>query len=257
MWANPGRAHDPERVQDLLEILPSLKVTHLAIAGDLTTTSAKKEFQLAKEFISTVQEQNIVVFSIPGNHDHYTKRAVQEKRFFKTFEHLLDFYSDEPKGFTLNEQHVSAHILGNYHWLVLMDTTHSTPWFKATGEYTHAHDHHLRALLEKIPSDHNALVMNHFPLHGLMKEKHALINRKRLAETLSAFPQVKAYIHGHDHKAAYTPSSSYLTLNPGSLTMRGNEHFLIIDYSPDHPGIEEYAYTSKEKWHQTGKKSYG
>lgn len=171
------------------------KVTHVFISGDLSTTSSKKEFKMAKTFIGELEKNNMKVFLIPGNHDAYTKRSFRKKTFYKS----LKEYMKDGTEFSLKNDQVTGTYLGKDFWLVRIDTAFPSPFYLSAGKYTEEIDHSLNTLLKSIPNDHKIFVMNHFPLFHYEHPKRILLGAEMLRETLSKYPNILFYLHGHTH----------------------------------------------------------
>ena len=143
---NRSQSSSNTRPFSLIEPFTSLKITHVVITGDLTTTSHPKEYEMAKRFIEALKEKGMKVFVIPGNHDHYTKRAGRNKVFYRYFDPLFT-----PSPFTLKEHGVTASPLSNGWTLIALDTTLATPLTSSNGLFSEATEEHLKNLLRQIP----------------------------------------------------------------------------------------------------------
>lgn len=234
------KGHPVSYIDCFINQLTSLKATHLLILGDLTTTSSKKEFALAQQLISEIQNKGILVFAVPGNHDQYTAEAYREKRFYHMLEDFLDFKGDSPHGFHLSKDKVASYQLGNNYWLVTLDTTLKTPFNHASGLFSEAIEKSLITVLSSIPKEAKVLVANHFPLETHLADHKSLYRRKELYNLLKQYPQVILYLHGHHHTCIHSSKDSFKMLDPGSLTRRGNAHFFILDNSKESLTIETY-----------------
>jgi len=192
-----SRVYKNERPLSLIDAFRKEMVTHVFITGDFSTTSSKLEFQKAKEFIDLLKEEKIQVISIPGNHDSYTKRSYKEKLFYNFFEE-----SGEPPlcGYTLKNDQVTACYLGDQFWVVSIDSTFPSAAHLSTGLFTKEQDIRLRDLLSSIDPTHKILVMNHFPLFHHERPRRVMHGADLLQKTLSSFPNVVLYLHGHTHK---------------------------------------------------------
>src|SRR5262249_10866464 len=80
------QAFDPESLGTLLPTFKQKNVDAVLITGDLTSTSLSREFALAREFTENLRNEKFKVFTLPGNHDHYTKKAYNQKLFYEFFD---------------------------------------------------------------------------------------------------------------------------------------------------------------------------
>ncbi|APS00005.1 metallophosphoesterase family protein [Pajaroellobacter abortibovis] len=89
------RAHRLVLLEATLQALKTASPDHLVITGDLTNLALESEFEHAYQFLQSHLALNPDQISIvPGNHDSYTRRSFQEKRFFHYFKEYL--HSDSP-----------------------------------------------------------------------------------------------------------------------------------------------------------------
>jgi 3',5'-cyclic AMP phosphodiesterase CpdA len=232
--------HPKSYIECFLNQLSSLNVSHLLILGDLTTTSSKKEFALAQQFISEIQNKKITVFAIPGNHDQYTIKAYREKRFYHMLENFLDFKGDSPLGFSFSENKVAAYMLDNEWCLVTLDTTLKTPLNHASGLFSTKIEESFNRILSSIPKGTKIIVANHFPVETELPDRKSLYRRNELYQLLKRHPQVEFYLHGHHHTCLFSKKDSFQIVDPGSLTRRGDANFIVIDKSKESLKIEVY-----------------
>jgi 3',5'-cyclic AMP phosphodiesterase CpdA len=223
------RDFSPSHIESLLGQISTLDITHAIILGDFTTTSSKKEFALAQQFITRLQNKGVTVMALPGNHDHYTKEASSEQRFYYRLEDLLDFQGDSPKGVLFSKDKVVAYELESGTWLICLDTTLKTPPFHSWGLFSQEIEERLQQILSYIPKNHQIIVANHFPLITKKGHYNCLRRRERLKEILRGNPSVRFYLSGHEHRYEDQEIEGLRLLNPGSLTLRKRAGFLILD----------------------------
>ena len=179
----------------LIDLFKKEQISHVLISGDLSTTSSRQEFEKAKQFTDALRKEKIEVFVIPGNHDNYTKKSFKNQLFY-------DFFSNNSPsflGYSLKNEKVCAFDLGDNYWIILMDTTHHTPFYLSTGHYTAAHDRMLKELLSQIPKNSCVILVNHFPLFDQEHATRRMEGSSLLRKTLTSYPQVQLYLHGHTH----------------------------------------------------------
>lgn len=201
-----------------LALLPALfqelKVDLILVGGDMTTTALESEFEAAQEFI---KEFHCPCFSIPGNHDLYTKRSEKQRRFYRYFpqEHL-------------QAKRLSTHLLDNGWHLICLDTALATPLYSSQGLFTQELEALLEAELQKIQGP--ALILNHYPFFPSGSTRHGLIRAEKLKALLEKYPKARLYLHGHTHRqimADLRPSHLPVVLDAGSAA-QGSWHLLEL-----------------------------
>lgn len=229
----------------LIDLFKQEGVMDVIVSGDLTTTSSKKEFLLAKQFIARLQKEGMRVYLIPGNHDHYTKRSYKKKTFYHYFspKHSEDFE------YNLADHGVTAKKLMPSWWLVLMDTACSTPLISSNGYFSQETETHLTDLLSKIPNEDKVLLVNHFPFFQNDKAKRRLIRGPALENILKEEPKVQIYLHGHTHRrcvADLRESNLPLILDSGSTAYRFGS-WNLLDLEEDSCDLTVFGW-EKQKW---------
>lgn len=203
----------------LIKQLKKENVTDVIISGDLTTTSSKIEFTLAKQFTDHLQSEDLNLYLIPGNHDHYTKQAYRHQIFYQYFPKKHS--SDLP--YNLLDHGVTAKKLTSGWWLVLMDTTLATSLTSSNGYFSKQTETHLSNLLEKIPKQEKILLVNHFPFFQHDKPKRRLKRGLALETILQNHPSIQLYLHGHTHRkcvADLRQNKLPIILDSGSASYR-------------------------------------
>ncbi|MCK4933961.1 MAG: metallophosphoesterase [Simkaniaceae bacterium] len=191
-----NKAYLNERPFALLDIFEKKQVTDVIISGDLSTTSFEKEFQIAKTFISKLEKLGIRVRVIPGNHDHYTRKAYRKKLFYDYF----------PKSFAktcpynLKDHGVTSTPLWENWTLVALDTALATSPYYSTGEFSKTTENNLHALLKTLPKNHKILLLNHFPFFQQDSPRRRLKRGDALRDLIEKNPNIEIYMHGHTHR---------------------------------------------------------
>lgn len=223
-----GRIYLNKKPLSLPDLFVEKGITDVFISGDLTTTSQKSEYRLAREFIAALQEKNLRVTAIPGNHDHYTRGAVRRRAF----------YEEMPKEVCRN-----SFALGNHFWVVTLDTSMYTPFVDATGDFTIEIETQLRKTLQEIPAGAKVLLMNHFPFFNNDKHKRRLIGGDRLAKLLREFPNVLFYLHGHTHRrtiADLRADNLPIVLDSGSVSHAHHGSWNLLELNENKAQVEVY-----------------
>ncbi|PCI95592.1 hypothetical protein COB11_01815 [Candidatus Aerophobetes bacterium] len=242
---NRGRIYKNSRPRTLIESFKKNNVTHVFISGDVSTTSFKKEFQVAKNFVKDLRDEGFIVFVIPGNHDSYTKRSYKKRLFYNYF----DDEHDEKIDFSLKNDFVSALNIGKGHWLVRIDTTYPAPVYLSTGQYTDTIDKNLNDLLKKIPKEDHIIMMNHYPLFHHEHPRRILLGADHLRKTISKYPNIKFYLHGHTHRntiADLRSSSLPIVLDSGSCSHAKRGSWNLIKVFDNSCSVEVYKCNNQE-----------
>lgn len=242
LLANRLFEFDKRRPFSLIKFLGSLGVTHVIITGDLTTTSLKKEYQLAKSFAELLRDHGFDLFIIPGNHDHYTKSAYRKKRFYRYFPAQFS-----PKtSFNLKKHGVTAYQLKKGWTLVAMDTTLATSLISSNGLFSEKIENNLKNLLDEISYDEKIILINHFPFFPTEKPRKSLLRGEALQNVIESRSNIVFYLHGHTHRRSLADlrgNGLPIVLDSGSTAHRmGSWNFL--DFSSG--GCELSVYQHEE-----------
>jgi 3',5'-cyclic AMP phosphodiesterase CpdA len=232
--------HDLQRLLSLAALLEESGVSHVFITGDLTTTSSKKEFEKARAFLSVLKERGMQVFAIPGNHDHYTKKAYLERLFYNYFDSSFDKHT-----FNLRDHGITAAPLKEGWWLVALDTAIATSLHLSIGHFSELQEKRLQETLHAIPKDQKIILINHFPFFQSDLPRKRLERGDALLRLLEKHPQVKLYLHGHTHRhsiADLRKNHLPLILDCGSTTEKIEGGWHLIDLQEKGFEIKRYKY---------------
>jgi len=213
------RQYPTERPFSLIKTLKQKQVTHVIISGDLTATSYKQEYAVAKAFIEQLQRIGMQVFLVPGNHDHYTSQDYKSKIFYHYFPSHYTSPSSKMCTFTLRNHGVTSITLIQGWRLVLLDTTVSTSLFSSVGLFSLDVEKNLKSLLAYIEKDEKVLLVNHFPFFQHGQRRHRLLRGKFLQNLICNNPHISLYLHGHTHHHTISDLRSHnlpLILDSGS-----------------------------------------
>jgi 3',5'-cyclic AMP phosphodiesterase CpdA len=230
---------DAEGLGSLSPVFHEHKVDAVLITGDLTSTSQTREFILAKQFIENLQSEKFKVFTLPGNHDHYTKKAYQEKLFYQFFNAAYDPASS----FNLKDDGLTLTHLGHSWWLIALDTALATSLFSSNGYFSQELEEKLETALKDLPEGQNVILMNHFPLFASESQRKSLIRREALKKLLERFPKIKLYLHGHSHRhciADLRSSHLPILLDSGSASQKSAATWNLIDITAQGCDIEVF-----------------
>jgi len=221
-----GKILQPLCLKTLIPILQQEMVDLCLITGDLSTTSQPKEFLKAQEFVKNLLQSGIDVLTLPGNHDHYTRKAFQKKLFYHYLANPA-FGSKDPKydlRYDLLEVYRFTDIT-----LILLDQTLPTPWFQDHGSIAPTLLMNLQKVLNQMAKDQPLICAGHFPL---IRENGALdtcLKRGSQLYSLLRSHSKVYYLHGHRHhyKIIQDPSSGLTQIDSGSISdiKKGSLHF--------------------------------
>lgn len=211
-------AYQTGHLSHLPELFETLKVEHVCITGDFSSLSLDSEFEAGRQFVQSFSQP---VHFIPGNHDCYIKEIENSRRFY-------DFFPSED----LKTKRVEKKSLGKGWWWIGLDCACATPPFYALGCFFPEMENELIRILSEIPETDRVIIGNHFPLYPTNRSMHDLKRALELQEVLKQYPQVKLYLHGHDHKYYVkdrTKKGLPLVFNSGSAAHRPDGTFFLFD----------------------------
>ncbi len=243
-------AFDSNHLTTLLPIFHERKVEAVLITGDLSSTSHPQEFLLAKEFINNLKSEGFRVFTLPGNHDHYTRQAYKSKLFYDFFDSKYDEHSD----YCLKKDGVTATALKEHWWLVVLDTALSTSLLSSNGLFSPEIEQRLKEVLDKIPFNDAVILMNHFPIFSNEFSRKNLLRREALKQLLEKHKQVKFFLHGHTHRhsiADLRHSQLPIILDSGSTALKKRGSWNLIDITSKGACVEGFKSN-----HEEGKASW-
>lgn len=210
----------------------------------MTTTSQKKEFELALDFIKTIQKNKISVELLPGNHDHYTKKACQKQLFYQFFP-------------SASSSKVTVKPFAKDWWLITLDCALATSLFSSQGCFSPSIEKELQEALSSIPPHQQVLIANHFPLFQQEGIRKALLQSEALRKLLQDKSPVKLYLHGHTHRhciADLRPNGLPILVDSGSTSQRTDGSWNLIDL--DKAGCTIYPFKWTNSWQPTKKASF-
>lgn len=227
---------DHAPLESLPQLWHSLGVEQILVAGDLTTTSLKSEFLAAREFFDQFEQPKLF---IPGNHDHYTRGAYRQKRFYR-------FFTNPPtEQFYLNVHGVEAHRIGSWGWCVVLDTAIPTCISCSHGLFSPQVEANLDALLKSLPPDEPILLMNHFPFFQNDSPAHRLVRGEQLRMLLEKYPNIRLYLHGHTHRHTIADLQSNrlpLILDSGCPVQKSQATWNLLDLSDQGCVVQAYQW---------------
>lgn len=242
----------PKTLFSLVDWFAHMKVEYLFVTGDITTTSLKEEFQMAKELFHSIEKMGIQCFFLPGNHDHYTKKAYKKRVFYHYFTNPSSQVDSFISRYSLQKHAVEAHALKDKYWLILLDTAKATSLVSGRGYFTKEIEKNLLSLLALIPQNAKIILANHFPFSQNENIRKILVGGKRLQEIIEKNHRIKFYLHGHTHihtLANLQKNSLPIILDSGSSTHNQIGSFNSVTVNSSHVQVDIYKW-KEENWEQ-------
>ncbi len=236
-----------DRLIALIDLFKKQGITHVIISGDLTVTARGIEFQMGKRFVQLLKKEGFKVFTIPGNHDHYTRRSYRRKRFYRFF----DSQFDKVCPFNLKEHKVTYTQLGDRLWLLGLDTALATSFLSSQGDFSPEVEENLKKALKEIPQHDQIILLNHFPFFHNDHVRKQLMRGPVLKEMVRKCPNILLYLHGHTHRqtvADLRPNDLPIISDSGSTPhiKRGACH--LFEFGDNEIKLDVYRYD--DAWKQ-------
>ena len=236
-WERKGQfALTPRKLDKLAEFARDEAVDAVLCTGDYTLWGTEREHENARQAVQPLIEASETFVTVPGNHDVYTRRVVDEQRFERHFGDLLR--TDLPES-SLDGTWPQVRILGDEAVAIAVNSAipHWVPW-KANGKIPAAQLDALERLLGDAEIRRRfVFVMTHHaprladgsndPAH------HGLVNAERLLDICSRI-QRGAILFGHVHRTyrLEVPQLGATLFNSGSTTLTGREGLWLFDVTP-------------------------
>lgn len=236
---NRRKLHNSHLAYDVLPLLKKKGVSHIILTGDYTCSSSKKEFQKMQDYIKFVKNEGFEIFTLPGNHDAYTRSAHRNQSFFSYLGNLVNFKGDTP--YNLAEHHVAAFKLPESPWwLVLINCSAPTPWHKSTGVFSLEVEHSLKALLNSLPSNIEIVVACHYPFELFKHPKAHLERGNHLEHILQNDKRIRIYLHGHRHIPRIEQIGSITVADSGSISLKTKSSFNLLKFTSNECELTQY-----------------
>ncbi|MEZ5315529.1 MAG: metallophosphoesterase [Chlamydiales bacterium] len=228
--------YDTKHLLHLPQFFDSLNVDHVCITGDFSSLSLDSEFRESKAFVDSFSQP---VYFLPGNHDCYTKAVEKTRRFYH-------FFPSED----LKNQRIEKKYLGKGWWWIGLDCAVATPPFYSLGLFSSTMKKALKQILDCIPLHEHVIIGNHFPLYPTHRPMHDLQGAHLLQQILKNYPQVKLYLHGHDHKYYIQEERKEglpLVFNSGSVAHRSNGTFYLFQLNEKECLVDHFILDNNRK----------
>ncbi len=239
---------DPDLLTTLVPVFHEHQIDGVLITGDLTSTSHEEEFTLAQQFVEGLKREKFKVFTLPGNHDKYTKKACRDQTFYQFF-NQGHTPSDPLASLRLKEDGVAATYFGHGWWLLTLDTALATSLVSSNGYFSPELEQTLEKSLSEIPSHHNLILANHFPIFSNESSRKSLIRKEALKKLIERFPKIRLFLHGHTHRhciADLRSSNLPIFLDSGSTAQKAGGTWNLIDIIPSGCEVKVFKNTNRD-----------
>jgi len=240
-----------DQLLQLPDLFASLGVGMVLFTGDASTTGRKDELEEAALFLKKFQEKGMRVLSVPGNHDHYTRKDYKNRSFY---DHLQN---PKQNSFSLKDDFVEIGQISDSWWYLALDTVLSTPFYSSQGLFSETVEQNLLAALKKIP-DVPIIMINHFPFFQFDTPRKALKRGMVLHDILRNDPRVQIYAHGHTHRhciADLRVDHLPIILDSGSTAHKKIGSFHLLDLDSKKLDVTVYK-TQKGTFKEAGTSSF-
>jgi 3',5'-cyclic AMP phosphodiesterase CpdA len=245
------KSFETDRLHHLVETFKQLKVDHVVISGDLTTTSLEQEFIEAQTLVELLKSSGIQVYTLPGNHDHYTKKSYRDQLFYQFFDCSYSMENSPIYSYNLKKHKLAAKYLGHRWWLVTLDTATATSLVSSRGYFSTELEQNLKEALPLIPSDHQIILANHFPFFDQESPRKTLVRGTALREVISHFPNIKVYLHGHTHRhclADLRVNDLPIISDTGSTSHRDRGAWNLFDFNAKGCEVQVFRWQDSSLW---------
>ncbi len=246
------REFQHDKVFKLVEHFQKEGVDFVLISGDLSTTSLSSEFSKASLFIKQIKDLGMQVITLPGNHDHYTKKDYENKTFYQFFDSHFQVNEGPLSTFNLKDHKLAVKNLGLNWYVVALDTALATPLLACHGDFSEKIESTLRHVLNLIPEDGKVILANHFPLFTSDHLHKHLVRDKALRDMLQDYPKVKFYLHGHTHRhsiADLRNAGLPIIVDSGCTAHEEKGAWNLLEFSQDHCNVTAFRWGQTEDLH--------
>lgn len=248
---------EPAQLTPLPSLFKEFGVDHVVISGDLSTTSLDEEFRQASQFINQLTGKGMSVFSLPGNHDHYTKSAYKNQKFYDFFNCAYTLEDHPIYSYNLKKHKVAAKHLGHKWWLISLDTALATSLVSSRGYFSPELEKNLEEVIALIPKDNSIILVNHFPFFNHESPRKALVRGESLLSLIRKHENIKLYLHGHTHQhciADLRDNGLPIISDSGSVTHRKSGTWNLFEITPEKCEIKAFRW--EDGWQQNNQATF-
>lgn len=182
--------HRPEVLAAVVADVLAHAPDHIAVTGDLTNFSTKRESIAASAWLMQFGPPSRVTLSL-GNHDVLVREAAAQERLMGWSPWLYDFGPGFPA-------------VRDRHGVVLINLCSAVPTrpFSAEGELGVEQLERLAAILRREHARFRIVLLHHAVVEGTVKRRKALRDRADLRDVLRAHG-AELVLHGHAHAPVF------------------------------------------------------
>ncbi len=239
---------DQNLAYQVLDFLKKEGVTKLIISGDFTSSSSLQEFKMMQDYVKKAKNLGFTIFTLPGNHDAYTKNAHKNQLFFSHLKNLVSFTGDTSHN--LIDDHVAAYKLTDPWWVLLIDCSFPTALHKSTGVFSKAVEESLIDILKAIPESAEITVVCHYPFERFKFPKAHLERGSHLTKILSDDKRIRIYLHGHRHVHRIEQIGNITVADSGSISLKKASSLNLLEYTDKKCEINQYQHIHGD-WRKT------
>ncbi len=239
-----GKLLDSNLAYKVLPFLKKQGVTHIIISGDFTSSSSFQEFRLMQDYVKEIKNQGFELYTLPGNHDAYTKSSHLKQAFFSHLDTLVNFKGDTDHN--LIHDGVAAYKILEPWWLVLLNCSCSTAWHKSTGIFSKSLEKSLISLLDSLPAKSEITLVCHYPFEKFRYPRAHLERGHVLEKILATDERVRIYLHGHRHNHRIELAQNIVLADSGSISLKKASSFNLLEFTPTQCEIVHYQRINHE-----------
>jgi 3',5'-cyclic-AMP phosphodiesterase len=230
--------HDLNLLEKAVEVILDEKPDVAICTGDLTSTGQPAEFEKTlKKLEPLIQDKQIKLLYVPGNHDAYVQNSSCKKALSDAFAKLNDYQwelSDLPAKVTIGECE-----------FILINECVPTNIFLSCGYVTKQSSLHIKEWCKQEKAQPRILV-GHFPVkrdYTLMEARRGLKNHQQIRALIES-KKIDLSLCGHVHKE-YTDidSEGRGEICGGSVTRSGNIGIIEYNKNDDTFSFQKKSFT--------------
>lgn len=213
--ASRWRKHRKPELQTVIQQAAALNPDHAIVAGDITLTGLREEFEDALRYLDPLLKLPGGATVIPGNHDRYGREVVKEA----LFERYFGRYLGQPLGMPISYPRITQNVplagfpclstLPQGIKLFTLDVSRPILW-ASSGKLTDPQRATALDWAARLRTPRrDVLMVCHYPFRkpkgALNRGRHGVVNARDL-EAVVARLAPPLYLHGHTHApGVYNP----------------------------------------------------
>lgn len=245
VWLRRRHEFIMDRASEFAEAVAMTGIQTALLTGDFTSTSNRREYDMARAFVEGLSRRGLHIELVPGNHDVYTFYATRKKRFESYFREYLP-----------SDGYPALRWLPGGTPLILVPT--ATPnLVSSRGRVTAAEVDVVASLLDRCPPV--VLVAGHYPILDrtyayAQESSHTLRNAEALRDVLGASQRRILYVCGHTHRFSYVQDGRHMNLahlSTGAFFRRDRKAGIQGEFAEIHVlrgGFAVFRHIHDQRW---------